>query len=374
MSNHEQRLTIAQVITRMDTVGGAQIHVRDIATSLQRQGHVVHLITGEQENVHSGLESVPIHSVRHLVRDLRPYSDIRAYVDLKRLLKKIAPDIVATHSSKAGIIGRLAAWSLRIPVVFTAHGWSFTEGVPNLQKRFYRWIEKITGSFSSGVIAVSEYDQKLALKHKVISNRKLVCIQNGVPDVDKPQMMRQPNEEIRLIMIARFAPPKMQLRLVEALSDLKTLPWIMHFVGDGPMKEVVENCAINKGISDRVLFEGWHSNVEQLLATSDVFILLSEFEGLPLSILEAMRAGLPIIATDVGGVREAVTAENGFLVHKEDFVTLKEAIQQLVEDEELRSKMGAKGRELYEKKFTFDNMMDKTLAYYKSIAGKDERK
>lgn len=373
MSKAKQTLQVVQIITKMDTVGGAQIHVRDVAKQLQTNGHAVHLVTGGKEHMHECLTFIPIHYIPHLVREIHPLSDIKAFFEMKRLLKMIQPDLVATHSSKAGIIGRLAARSLRIPVIFTAHGWSFTEGVPNPRKLFYRLIETIVGYFTSGVIAVSKYDYQLALQHHVVARKKIICIQNGVHDSQEPpQRLKEGREEIHFIMIARFAPPKMQQQLVEVLLDLRNLPWVMHFVGDGPTKESVEHFAKEHGLDDKVRFEGWREDVEELLANADVCMLISEFEGLPLSILEAMRASLPIIATDVGGVKEAVTAQNGILVSKDDTNALKIAIRRLVEDQELRLKMGENGRKLYEGKFTFDDMMEKTFTYYKTIAGKED--
>lgn len=360
------------MITRMDTVGGAQIHVRDIAIYLNNQGNDVHLITGGMGNVHHSLENIPIHTVRHLVRELNPFSDMKAFFEMRKLLKEIDPDLVATHSSKAGIIGRLAAASLRIPVIFTAHGWSFTDGVPILKKMIYRWVEKIVGYFTSGVIAVSQYDKSLAIKRKVLSEGKIICIQNGVHEVRKSNRVKEETEVIRLVMIARFAHPKMQLQLLVSLQKLRHLVWTMHFVGDGPEKGKAEQYAIENGIIQRVHFEGWRQDVDDMLAKSDIFILLSEYEGLPLSILEAMRAGLPIIATDVGGVKEAVTSENGILVHVDDSPALTEALERLIGNRELQMKMGAYGRRLYEEKFTFYKMMEETLAYYKTIAGKHD--
>lgn len=355
-------------------MGGAQIHVRDVATHLKSRGYDVHLITGGKVNVHNSHENIAIHTVRHLVRELNPFSDLKAFFEMRKLLKIIGPDLVATHSSKAGIIGRLAATSLHIPVIFTAHGWSFTDGVRTPKKIIYRLVEKIAGYFSSGVIAVSEYDRGLALSHNVISEDKIICIQNGVHDVIEPQRTKEETEEIRLIMIARFAHPKMQLQLLESLANLKHIGWTMQFVGDGPEKGKAEQYAIENGFIHKVHFEGWRQDIDELLAKSHIFILISKYEGLPLSILEAMRAGLPIIATDVGGVKEAVTAENGILVPVDDSQALTNALERLMGDPDLQNRMGLKGRKLFEEKFTFSKMMEETLAYYKAIVGRHDWK
>lgn len=367
----EKNIKIVQVITRMDTVGGAQIHVRDIAIHLQNEGYDVHLITGNRVNVHE-LGDIPIHTVRHLVRELNPFSDIKAFFEIRKLLKMIRPDLIATHSSKAGIIGRLAATSLRIPVIFTAHGWSFTDGVTNPKRNVYRWVEKIAGYFTSGIIAVSEYDRRLAMKHNIIREDKIICIQNGVHDVGIPQKVHEKGKEPRLIMIARFAHPKLQLQLLESLIKLKHLDWKMDFVGDGPEKGKAEQFVKENDITHKVHFAGWRKDVDDMLAKSDIFILLSEYEGLPLSVLEAMRAGLPIIASDVGGVKEAVTEANGILVHANDSEGLTVALESLIVNRELQKKMGAHGRMLYEEKFTFRKMIKETLAYYRTIVGKDD--
>lgn len=367
----DAKLKIAQVITRMDNVGGAQIHVRDIASHLQLHGHSVYLITGNMKNVHQGLKNIPIYHVKHLVREFHPLADIQAFFEMRKVFKKLDPDIVATHSSKAGIIGRLAAKSLRIPSIFTAHGWSFTEGIPNPQKALYQLIEKLVGTITNGVIAVSEYDKQLAIRRKVIPEGKITSIQNGVHNcpMKPPQLF---NNVPRLTMIARFDFPKKQISVLESLSRLQHLEWTMYFVGDGAEKKKAEQYAKELGIAHRVVFEGWRKDVVTVLEETDVFILISLYEGLPLSILEAMRAGLPIIAADVGGVKEAVKAENGVLVETDDHNGLKNAIERLIKDKDLRTQMGAKSRKLFEEKFTFEKMMEETLSLYRTIAGKEE--
>ena len=373
MSSTDVKLKIVQVITRMDHAGGAQIHVRDVVSYLQRQGHPVHLITGAMENIHQGFGHIPTYHVNKLVRELRPLADVRAFFETRKILKMIDPDIVATHSSKAGIIGRLAAKSLRIPVIFTAHGWSFTEGMPNPKRAIYRLIEKLAGVFTDRVIAVSEYDKQLAIRRKVIHERKIISIQNGVHDypLKHPKVF---NAVPRLTMIARFDIPKKQINLLESLSKLKHLEWTMHFVGDGTEKLKAEQYANELGIAHRVFFEGWRKDVETVLEKSDIFLLISGYEGLPLSILEAMRAGLPIIATEVGGVKEAVKVGNGILVETDDHEGLKSAIERLIKDKDLRTQMGTKSRKLFEEQFTFAKMMEETMSLYWTIARKEENK
>ncbi|MBB4824898.1 glycosyltransferase involved in cell wall biosynthesis [Sporosarcina luteola] len=373
-SDRVEKLKVVQLITRLDQIGGAQIHVRDISNYLQRQGHSVHLMTGKVGDAAEDFPGIPIHSIRYLVRELKPLQDVKAFLETRRLLKKVGPDLVATHSSKAGIIGRLAARSLHIPVIFTAHGWSFTDGIPNPKKTFYRCIEKVAGRFASGIIAVSEFDKELALNSNVVGKERIVCIQNGVHELAKHERKSQVNEIPRLVMIARFSPPKKQIELLQALQNLQHLEWTMHFVGDGPEKRVVEEFAKQSGMTHRVVFEGWCNDVSGILEQSDIFILHSKYEGLPLSILEAMRAGLPIIATDVGGVKEAVTTANGLLIRNGDSAALQQALETLILNRSLRLKMGQSGREVFERNFTFQKMITETIDFYWTIVRREDGK
>ncbi|MFD1205217.1 glycosyltransferase family 4 protein [Sporosarcina contaminans] len=373
MSAVDTKLKIVQIITNMEHMGGAQIHVRDISNYLQTEGHSIHVVTGAGGNAHQLLETISIHRVHHLIRDLRPIDDVKAFLEVRKLLKILKPDLVATHSSKAGIVGRMAAKSLHIPVVFTAHGWSFTDGVSSSKKVFYRFVERIAGQFTSGIIAVSEYDRQLAIQQKVLPDWKIICIQNGVPELVEHKKASASTKNLNLVMVARFAHPKKQIDLLQSLCHLQHLDWTMHFVGDGPEMEKAKRFAKESGIADRVRFEGRLEDVTKILDIADIFLLISQYEGLPLSVLEAMRAGLPIIATNVGGVQEAVTTKNGILVPAGDLIELQKAIEKLIEHPELRIEMGKWGSEIFKERFTFQKMMNETVDYYKSIVGREDR-
>ena len=365
-------LKVVQLITRMDTMGGAQSHVRDISISLKRKGYAISIVTGGDANQHFEIEKekIDVHYSKYLIHKIHLLADVRAFFEIRGLLKSIGPNLVATHSSKAGVIGRLAAYSLRIPVVFTVHGWSFTEGVRGTKRRLYMWVEKFAGIFTDGVISVSNYDRKLALQHNIVPARKIIHIHNGVHDAVIDESSADRGDPKKLMMVARFAPPKKQLLLLEALVKLKHLNWEMYFIGDGPeMKEAQEYAALNN-IGSRVHFEGARKDVAKFLSKAHISILLSGHEGFPLSILESMRAGLPIIASDVGGIAEAVGKDNGFLIGLENKELLVSSIEQLIQSPIMQVEMGCKSRELYEQHFTFDKMITQTITYYKKVMGK----
>ncbi len=365
-------LKIVQLITRMDVIAGAQNHVRDISIALQHEGHQVIVVTGGNSSRYPDVldEGISVNYIAELLRDINLLLDIKAFLKMRRLFKKLQPDIIAIHSSKAGIIGRLVAFSLRIPVVFTAHGWSFTDGVQLSKRVIYRWIERIAAIVSDGVITVSDYDMQLALTYKVVSMKKITTIHNGVHDIDRNLYCKQTVGVPKIIMVARFAPPKKQLELLHVLMQLQQYEWTMHFIGDGPELEEARKLVDSVNIHSCVHFEGASENVCLHLSNAHIFILLSDYEGLPLSILEAMRAGLPVIASNVGGVKEAVTAENGFLVETTDTESIKKSIVQLISDKKMRMSMGHNSRQLYEEHFTFQRMLTETRDFYQKIIEK----
>lgn len=355
-------MKIVQLITHLNEIGGAQVHVRDLSHRLSKD-HTVHLIHGGESIVSDDLmvEGVSYMHNRFLIRDIHPLKDLLAIVELRKMLKRIRPDIVAIHSSKAGIVGRIACWSARIPCVFTAHGWAFSEGVGFRKQFFYRKVEKLVGKLSKIVITVCDQDRNLALRHQVLPKEKITTIHNGVIDTRNNMLEKNISEVVKIIMVARFEKPKQQMMLLKSLLVLKDLDWHMIFVGDGSLKQACAQFVQENNLGHKITFLGSHSNVDELLKDADIFVLTSAWEGLPLSILEAMALGLPIIASNVGGVSEAVRdSENGFLIQN----NLTEILPLLIEDKLLRKKMGEKSREIYEASFTFEKMYEKTISTY----------
>lgn len=368
-------MKIAQVITRMDTLGGAQVHVRDLSNHLAAQRCEVIVITGKAECSHS-MVNVKYKQCPSLIRELHPFYDVRAILEVRRILKDLKPDLVATHSSKAGLIGRIAAWSLRIPTVFTAHGWAFTEGVSSKKRRFYMAIEKVVGLITNRVITVSDYDRNLAISSHVLPPRKIETVHNGVlPSKHVTSLKVEDNALVNILMVARFDIPKKQLMLVRACEKLNHLPWQLSFVGEGSQLDEVKEYVKENQLEERVLFYGSMKSIEEPLNNAKVFVLLSDYEGLPLSILEAMQVGLPIIASDVGGVKEAViNSENGFLIPNHDEEFLHYSLSELLLNASLRKRMGIRGKALFEEKFTFDRMLRHTIKVYERVVNNHSNK
>ena len=363
-------MRIAYVITRSDTIGGAHVHVRDLALCLLTRGQQVTVLVGGEGPFTQELTAlgIPYRNLHYLVRPIRPGRDMRGLVELRRQLSALQPDLVSTHSSKAGWLGRLAAKSLGVPVVFTAHGWAFTEGVPEVERRLYALAERLASPFADCIITVSEYDRKLALRHRITSKDKLVTVHNGVPDVAVSLRARTERQPPRLVMVARFEPQKDHLTLLRAMAGLKDLPWELEFIGDGPLLEATRAEATRLGLGKRVRFLGARKDVPERLAEAQIFALISNWEGLPLTVLEAMRAGLPVVASNVGGVAEAVAdGDTGFLVPRRNSGVLADRLCKLITDPALRRRLGVQGRIRYERDFTFDRMVDRTFAVYQEV-------
>lgn len=366
-------MRVAYVITQSDVIGGASVHVLDLATGAASAGVDVTVLVGGRGELFRRLTSRNIHcvSLEHLKREFSPVSDFLAFLELRRHLSELQPDLVHLHSSKAGVIGRLAANALSIPTVFTAHGWAFTEGISPLRRTIYRQIERYMVRFSDRIITVSDYDRRLALSAGVGSETMITTIHNGIPLQEHTAQVDKPDDTVTMIMVARFDDQKDQESVIRAVTDLPDLPdltWRLHFVGDGPNRTALEDMVGRQSRGKHIFFHGACDDVPERLAQADIFILMSNWEGLPLSILEAMRAGLPVIASNVGGVSETIDdGETGILVSRGDVDQLRIAISTLIGDAELRKSMGDRAIKKFETEFSFEGMLSSTMNIYSQL-------
>lgn len=369
---------LVQLITHMHELGGAQMHVHDLSKRLTADGHeVVLLASGECVLTEELMEAgVDFQQLKWMEVPLKPYQDIRAFFEVRKKLKTINPDLIAVHSSKAGILGRLAAKSLNIPVVFTAHSWAFAGEPSNIKKALFLILERLVGKITSGVITVSTFDYNQALRHDVIAIDKIKKIHNGIPDDERCfHKRRENNSFIRLLMVARFAEPKDHRLLFQALSQLRSVRWQLTLVGGGPLLAYYQQLTKELGIQDKVIFVGEDRDVIGHMNQADIFVLVSKSEGLPLSIIEAMREGVPIVASDVGGVNELLQhGKQGFLIKKGDNAFLKKALLSLISSEELRKKYGISARNRFMNEFSFEKMYDQTVMFYQAISQDNEEK
>lgn len=362
-------MKIVQIITLGHELYGAQKNVLDLCEHFQKKGNEVTLIVGTKGKLTEAAEKSGIRIVhlRSLIRSINPVTDYKGFRDLIRVLKEIKPDIVASHSSKAGIIARLACSYLKIPNVFTAHGWSFAKGIPEKQRKIYLQIEKWVAKRTDQVIAVSEANMLLAKECNVMSLSKIHVIPYGVLPQPRTDSYRLPGDSSPLVltMSARFSHQKDHLTLIKALAGLKHYNWQLNLLGDGELQPGIQTLVQESGISDRVHFAGNVSNVIDYLQQTHIFVLITNWEGLPISILEALSLSLPVIASDVDGIKEEVIDEyNGFLINQGDVEQLVNKLSLVFNKPELLIEFSKHSLEHFEKNFHLDLMLKRTESLY----------
>lgn len=361
---------IAFLITRADAVGGATIHVRDLALALGRHNcRATVLVGGEgavtEEFSRRGIE---FESLRWLGRSIHPWRDGLATAEVARVLRRLKPDLVSLHTSKAGLVGRLAATIAGVPAVYTPHGWTVGDRISPVAGRVFTLAERLTAPLAKRIINVCEEERALALRKRIAPAAQLAVVHNGMPDVAATLRAVPGRKPARIVCVARFEAPKDHSTLIEALARIEDLAWEAEFIGEGPLEEAARQLVAARGLTNRIRFAGASANVAERLAASQLFVLPTLSEGFPRSILEAMRAGLPAVASDVGGVREAIVdGITGTVVPRSDAAAMATALAQYVADPACRASRGAAGRSRYESMFTFDRMLTRTLRVYEEI-------
>jgi glycosyltransferase involved in cell wall biosynthesis len=355
---------IVHVITKLD-VGGAQSVVRELALHQQAAGHEVRVITGTIGPVASVLTTAGIPVVHHegLVHAIDPLQDRRAGTRLQTMLREIGPDIVHSHSSKTGLLGRRAARQLDLPSVYTAHGWPFQKGAP-MKQRLLSWAGETSAGRSGGhIVCVTSSDFRLAQRLRLAPDSRVHLVPNGIGDTSIGHL-GSTNDGFCAVMVARFASPK---RHDLVLQSLKLLPRKIQvvFVGDGPRMAGARKRAAS--LLGRVEFVG-AGDPSGWLARADAFVLMSDYEGLPMSVLEGMRAGLPIVANDLPGVRDAITdGVEGILVEKSP-LGLASALRSLAANNQLARDFGARAQQRWQADFRADVMNDRYFEIYRKAA------
>ncbi|BDS05314.1 glycosyl transferase family 1 [Oceaniferula spumae] len=357
-------MRILQIITRMDSIGGAQRHVIELCQAARAEGHEVHLAFGGGCALSDDeVKGVELHCIESLLREISPVKDFRATRELYHLITTINPDLVATHSTKAGVLGRLAAARAKVCNVHTVHGWSVNFSGNPLKRFVYKQIESRVHRLADGIICVCEYDHGHAKKLGFDTN-KLTVIYNGRPDTNVTETgYEPPTDHVRIVSIGRMAWPKQPEQLLRYLAKDTTTQ--LDLLGDGPREEEVKNLAKELGVDDRVVFHGHVDRIYPLLAQAHIFALVSDWEGFPMSTLEAMAAGLPTVVSAVGGAPEAISeGVTGFTIPRGDEDTLHRRLEELVNDEAQRQRLGRAARDKYLQQFRLETMVEKTLEFY----------
>jgi glycosyltransferase involved in cell wall biosynthesis len=340
------------LLVTLSEVGGAQTYVASLLPALAGPFEVAVAAHGSGPLAAAARAAgARFIELEHVRRPLSPWHDPLGLLELATIVRRERPDIVHVNSAKAAALGRAAAWLTRVPIrIYTVHGWSYTAHT-GASSALYLWAERLLRPMTTVTICVAESERRAGLEARTCDEATTVVIHNGV-DLGRPTARGSGAERCRLVTVGRLQAPKDTLTLVRALAELPRGACEAVIVGGGPDRPAVESEARRLDLESVVHLAGERNDVPELLAASDVFVLSSRSEGLPLSILEAMAAGLPVVATNVGGVPELVVeGETGFLVPPGDPQALAGALERLLGDSTLRRRLGAAGRLRAERSF-----------------------
>jgi glycosyltransferase involved in cell wall biosynthesis len=302
--------------------------------------------------------------LRHVRRPINPWRDLLGLLELVRLCRRVRPDIVHANSSKAGVLGRLAAVLTAVPIrIFTVHGWAFAAH-RGFARRLYLWADRLMRPLTTVSICVAENERTVGVAARTCSPERTVVVHNAV-DAAAVAVTRFDQSVSRIVSVGRFKYPKDFATLIEAFARLDP-NFRAALVGDGPERAAIEAAVRRHGLAERVELLGERADVPALLAESDVFVLSSRSEGLPVSVLEAMAARLPVVATAVGGLPELVVeGQTGYLVSPGDPGALAAALRPLLADRDLRSRLGDAGRARVEERFDLTRFRHAHLDLYR---------
>jgi glycosyltransferase involved in cell wall biosynthesis len=353
------------LVITLAEVGGAQSYVASLLPALADRFDVTVAASGPGPLVDaaaaSGARFIPLD---HLRRRISPWRDLVALLELVRLLRRERPEIVHANSSKAGILGRVAAYLAGVPIrIFTVHGWAFSAH-SGVSSRLYRWADRLVRPLTTATICVAESERVSGVRAATCDPGRTVVIANAVEVAAAPRAAHE-GDPPQIVSVGRLQHPKDVATLVRAARGLPAGAFRLALVGEGPDRPRVEEEVDRLALGDHVHLYGERGDVRELLARSDVFVLSSRSEGMPVSVLEAMAAGLPVVASRVGGVPELVVdGVTGILVRPGDEHELGQALGRLIADAGLRRRLGAAGRARAEERFDLEPFWRAHLALY----------
>jgi glycosyltransferase involved in cell wall biosynthesis len=388
-------LKVVHIITRL-ILGGAQENTLITCKLLAERGHDVTLITGPSTGPEGKLfdyienSGFKVITVKHLIRKICPYSDILAYFELKKILKNLKPDVVHTHSAKAGILGRFAGYSVKakwdknLPmVVHTIHGLAFHPYQNQMLNKFYIAVEKTTGKRTDYFISVADAMTKQAQAAGIGTDKPFVTAYSAIEeDAFLNPIAEQERKEFRhkygiaddavvFVTVARLFELKGHDYIIESAKELskrfENAVWL--FVGDGSLSERYKEQVRELGLAEKVKFTGLlpPSKIPLAIQCSDILVHCSLREGLARTLPQAMLCSRPAISFDIDGAREVVNDETGRLIEPENVEQLIDACAELIESKELREQLGLAGRDFVKEKFAPDTMVNTIEEVYRKI-------
>jgi len=365
--------------------GGGSVIIRRLANAAISCGWQVDVLTTDPIFRNELLDSpIGVISLPCIWRNIRPLRDIIGLVRLYRFLKRNRYDLVHTHTSKGGFVGRLAARLAGVPViVHTVHGFAFHEYSKPIVVKLLSLLEKIAAKWCDRIITVSDFHKDWAIRLRIADDKKIRSIPNGVSServVPKrvSSLVRREigisDSDIFILSTGRLAKQKGFECLIHAIPAVlrrSRKPVKTVIVGDGPIRGQLEELIRALNLEGAILLVGFRSDVGDLLHASDVIVLPSLREGLSIALLEAMAAGKPIVTTSIGSNVEVTrNGDVAVLVPPKDPVSLANAIVMLIEDREFANELGRRALHRYQKYYTESRMLEAYIAEYEDLLKK----
>lgn len=318
-------------------------------------------------------------------------SDREAYRKIKHIITEFKPDIVHTHAAKAGALGRRAAKACGVPViVHTYHGHVFHSYFGKAKTWLYQLIERRLAKISTGIIAISPLQkEELSHKYHICPSEKIRVIPLGFDlrhfhenkEAHREETRKKfaiQDDEVAVAIVGRLAPIKNHQLFLDSILELakKNIRARFFIVGDGQEKEAIEQriLSLQQTYGIQIELTGWIKDIARFNAGMDILCLTSDNEGTPVSLIEAQAGGIPVVSTDVGGVRDIIVeGETGFVVPPKNAVAFAEKLAYLIQNKEIREKMSQNGWTFVEDKFQYTKLVKNMEAYYAELLEKSRK-
>jgi glycosyltransferase involved in cell wall biosynthesis len=377
-----RKIKVLHIITRL-IVGGAQDLALSIGSELNKDKFDVTFVCGPQDFCEEMPKKwdINVTVLPYLVKEINPLKDFLALINLLSFIKKHKFDIVHTHTSKAGVLGRIAAKLAGVPVIlYSPHG-SIFHSIYYGPKTIFLLsrIENFVASFTDRIINCADNERRDLLENKIASDDKYITIYPGIRQdkflrsYDRETKRRElniSNDTVVLGNVARLVSEKGHIFCLESFKIVSdVLPKaVLIFGGEGPLRNAIENKIKELDLNDRVIMIGHRNDIPEIINCLDVVLLTSAWEGAPMAIIEAMLMGKAIIATNVGGVPELIKdGKTGILVSYGDRGVLSEAIIRLAKDRFLAERLGEAARNFAKERFEINTMIRKITNLYNDL-------
>jgi glycosyltransferase involved in cell wall biosynthesis len=387
-----KKTRVLQIITRFNR-GGSALALFSLVLGLEADKFDVSLMSGRSNELYLEEKDLLVQKgigyiyIPELVRDIAPLKDIMAFWKMFYFIKNGRFDIVHAHTSKAGFLGRWAAWfSGTKKIVYTPHGHIFYGYFGKIANIFFVYLEKATAFVTDKIVALTERGRQEYLAYKIGPPDKFSFIYSGIDieklkdrqiDKDKEkQRLNIPLDRFLIGTVTRYEPVKGNKYLIfAAVQVIRAYPASMFIiVGDGSQRKMLESLVRRSGINENVMFIRHTQDVIPIVSIFDIFVLPSLNEGMGRVLLEAQALGVPVVATGVGGVPCVVKdGQTGIIVPPKDPKALAEAIVKLIQDEEMRKRLAMQAREWIGQDFSSQTMIKKYSELYTQLLAKDKK-